>query len=156
MITTLRKDALIFSMIPGNGIRKDIINQIETLLDTLLEEKDRVLQKAATNAGQSSTRRETPKVRFSLAIGNSMFTLRRFKILTRTFFVICTFSIERDGAGHGTHGRSRTIRNAKEPCGVPITDFFSLLPSITPAFSHLSIILRITPSVTRWSKKFLN
>jgi hypothetical protein len=40
---------------------QDIINQIETLLDTLLEEKDRVLQKAATNAGQSSTRRETPK-----------------------------------------------------------------------------------------------
>merc|ERR1711988_291070 len=40
---------------------QDIINQIETLLDTLLEEKDRVLQKAATNAGQSSTRRDTPK-----------------------------------------------------------------------------------------------
>lgn len=62
---------------------QDIIQQIEALLDTLLEEKDRVLQKAATNAGQSSTRRETPKVRYTFF--SNLFFL--FIILFKRYFL---------------------------------------------------------------------
>src|SRR6516225_4870754 len=39
------------------------------------------------------------------------------------------------------------------PCGEPSVAWRSSPSSRTPAFSHLSIILRITPSVTRLSRK---
>jgi hypothetical protein len=39
------------------------------------------------------------------------------------------------------------------PCGEPSVAWCRRPSSRTPAFSHLSIIRRITPSVTRWSRK---
>jgi hypothetical protein len=39
------------------------------------------------------------------------------------------------------------------PCGEPSVAWRRRPSSRTPAFSHLSIIRRITPSVTRWSRK---
>src|SRR5271166_3036959 len=38
------------------------------------------------------------------------------------------------------------------PCGEPSVVRLRRPPSTAPAFSHLSIIRRITPSVTRWSR----
>ena len=38
------------------------------------------------------------------------------------------------------------------PCGVPVSEWLSCCPSRTPAASHLSMLRRITPSRTRWSR----
>src|SRR5262244_1220069 len=45
-----------------------------------------------------------------------------------------------------------SIGEITPPCGVPLVPKCRSLFSSTPALSHLSIMRRITPSVTRWSR----
>ena len=46
-----------------------------------------------------------------------------------------------------------SIGEITPPCGVPLVPKCRSPFSSTPALSHLSIMRRITPSVTRWSRK---
>ena len=69
-------------------------------------------------------------------------------------------TIEEKGTGQGSNDSSNTwCRKTFErqgeitpPCGEPSVVRLRRPSSTAPAFSHLSIILRITPSVTRWSR----
>jgi hypothetical protein len=68
--------------------------------------------------------------------------------------------VRRGRTSNSNHSSSTWCRKMFErqgeitpPCGEPSVAWRRRPSSRTPAFSHLSIIRRITPSVTRWSRK---
>src|ERR1700692_2457781 len=68
--------------------------------------------------------------------------------------------LRRERTSNSNHSSSTWCRKMFErqgeitpPCGEPSVAWCRRPSSRTPAFSHLSIIRRITPSVTRWSRK---